>query len=107
MSRRARLELSTVNGASSDAALDREVWAITTAEVEKGWLLGPYTTAELDAALGSWTPSRRFGVRQSGKVRAIDDFAASRVNEGLSAQEPAWPVSVASGEIRQRSRYTR
>lgn len=30
-------------------------------------------------------PSRRFGVEQGGKVRAIDDFSASRVNEATLA----------------------
>ena len=78
---------------SGDADQDFELYACTLAEVEKGWLAGPLSTADL-ASLGAWVPSRRFGVRQGGKLRAVDDFSASGVNAALSAAETIDPTDV-------------
>ena len=46
---------------------------------------------QLDAKLGKWLPSRRFGIIQSGKVRVIDDYSASLVNSSVSAEETIDP----------------
>lgn len=78
-------------GGSDDTALDQEVFGATLLEVEKGWLKGPFSADELTRRLGCWVPSRRFGVRQGEKMRCIDDFAASGVNDALSASETVDP----------------
>ena len=74
-----------------DDELQQQVYDITLEEVEKGWLDGPFTAQELDKKLGLWVPSRRFGIRQGKKIRAIDDYAASKINLALSAVEAVDP----------------
>ena len=76
---------------AEDGDLDAQVHAATLKEVERGWLSGPHTASDLDKRLGRWVPSRRFGVRQGDKVRCIDDFAASGINDALSAVETVDP----------------
>ena len=49
---------------------------------------GPYTSSELDKKFdGCWIPSKRFGVRQGGKIRAVDDFSEFLVNASVTATE--------------------
>ena len=67
---------------SGDSTLDREVWDMCMEEQSKGWIKGPYKDCtELTNELG-YEPhlSRRFGLRQTSKVRLIDDFRESAVN---------------------------
>ena len=56
-------DLESAQGASDDAEMDRTVRANTVAEVERGWLEGPYTAGELNELIGMWMPSKRFGLR--------------------------------------------
>ena len=66
-----------------DAEVANHLWdeAEQQATDGSGWLLGPYTAEELDAMYpDGWVPSRRFGVVQGEKTRAIDDPKASMVN---------------------------
>ena len=49
------------------------------------------TRKPLYRMLGCWIPSRRFGIRQSKKLRVIFDFVASLVNDALSAVETVDP----------------
>ena len=72
--------------ASDDPGLDEALFAHTLGEVEKGWLRGPPSADEL-AGLGPFVPSRRFGIVQGGKLRPIDDYSISRVNDTLAASE--------------------
>ena len=55
---------------------DEDTWNATVEEAtEKSWLDGPYSWEQLeDMFKGEWTPARRFGIIQSGKLRVIDDF---------------------------------
>ena len=54
------------------------------AEVDKGWLSGPLAWDEVpDQA----PISKRFGLRQRHKVRLIDDFSESAVNDTVSVHE--------------------
>eukprot|EP00971_Amphidinium_carterae_P335009 6470635-Amphidinium_carterae.1 len=70
------------------SALDSAVVDGTMEEVSKGWLSGPYTTADLDGMFDQkWIPSRRFAVQQSSKIRLIDDFSGSLVNSCVSTSE--------------------
>ena len=88
-----RAEVIAACRGSGDLALDEELFATTCEEAEKGWLRAPLSQVEL-APLGSWVPSRRFGIRQGGKLRAIDDYTVSRVNSALSTSECIDPDDV-------------
>ena len=69
---------------SGDAEIDKEVWEQTLQECEKGWLRGPLQPQQVpdDAPV-----SKRFGLRQRHKIRLIDDFSESAVNEAVSVSE--------------------
>ena len=60
-------------------------------EASGGRLRGPVPARDLDKRLGCWLPNRRFGIKQAGKLRVIDDYAASLVNDGLAAVEAVAP----------------
>eukprot|EP00435_Cladocopium_sp_Y103_P070991 s38_g36.t1 len=78
--------LSSVRS-SGDPELDAEVFSKTLAELECGWLSGPFELSDLppDAIV-----SRRFGIKQTSgeivKVRLIDDFSASGVNSTVQVE---------------------
>lgn len=63
---------------SGDDTLDEAVWDETQSELAKGWIDGPW---RYDHLPGGSVISRRFGLRQSTKVRVIDDFSCSGVND--------------------------
>ena len=68
--------------------LARDVLKATEDEVRAGFLSGPHTEEELDRTLGPlWVASRRFGVKQGGKVRPIDDLSESCVNATVRLSE--------------------
>ena len=60
------------------------VWNQTLDEVTKGDIVGPL---ELDEVPMDCPLSRRFGVRQDGKIRCVDDFSASGVNATAQPME--------------------
>ena len=66
-------------------------WAVYEETIQQkadGWVKGPYTSSELDKKFdGCWIPSKRFGVRQGGKIRAVDDFSEFLVNASVTATE--------------------
>ena len=68
---------------SGDDEIDREVFSKTQDEVACGWLEGPDLE---ETAIISW----RFGIRQSSgdvvKIRLIDDFTASNVNQAVQVE---------------------
>ena len=73
---------------------DREVafavWEKTMEQVasQKGWVKGPFTAEELTNRVGPhWIPARRFGVRQSGKIREVDDFSQYMINASTELHE--------------------
>ena len=65
-----------------DADVVEAVYAETLAEVERGWLRGPFSEEQLDARHTWWVPCRRFGVSQGAKVRAVDDYSIFGHNLG-------------------------
>ena len=74
-----------------DDELLKSVWSQTMDETETGALVGPITLQEIDPA----TPlSRRFGIRQGGKIRCVDDFSRSGVNVCCSTSESPKPHTV-------------
>eukprot|EP00435_Cladocopium_sp_Y103_P006698 s4577_g2.t1 len=73
-----------------DPDIARAVWDETMEQAapDKAWVKGPFSAAEVTKAHGShWVPSRRFGVRQGGKVRAVDDFSQFLVNSTVTSHE--------------------
>ena len=77
-----------VNVAEGVCDMAEVVWDATLKEVAKGWLVGPYSAEEVTRELGPlWTPSRRFGIVQGGKVRNIDDLSEFSVNQAYGTPE--------------------
>jgi hypothetical protein len=80
--RASRVALLASVRSSGDLEIDNEVFSKTMDEVACGWLEGPLELSSLgdDAVI-----SRRFGIRQTSgevvKIRLIDDFTASNVNQ--------------------------
>ena len=69
---------------SEDPAVDLGVYQSTLDEMQRGWLHGPYMEHELG---NDCTVTRRFGVRQGAKVRPIDNYTESLVNQTTSSGE--------------------
>ncbi|CAE7793477.1 unnamed protein product [Symbiodinium sp. CCMP2592] len=68
----------------------RALWdeAVEQASDDSGWLHGPLSEEDLDQLFpDGWIPSRRFGVQQGDKTRAIDDLRASMVNATCTSSE--------------------
>ena len=87
-----RKSILNMNRASIDLSIDEEVWSATLKEKEDGWLLGPYTSAELDEKFpDGWLTVPRFGILQgageSAKIRSIDDCKLPGINTALSSVE--------------------
>ena len=71
-------------GSSGDPELDLEVWRQTLQEVDAGWLTGPLEPSEVSDSLPL---SKRFGLAQKTKVRLIDNFSSSGVNDLVTVCE--------------------
>ena len=68
---------------ASDPELERDLLKVTMDEAKAGWLQGPFSSeTEVSEHLGrtDWSLMRRFGVRQGGKLRPIDDACDSDLN---------------------------
>lgn len=75
---------------SGDVDLDMESWEKTMEEQSVGWLRGPfYSIADLQLELNGQVPhlSRRFSIRQSGKIRLIDDYLESNINATYACED--------------------
>ena len=69
---------------SGDDEIDSAVWSRALEEVAEGWLSGPLDLKDI----GADEPiSRRFGLKQRDKVRPIDDFSATSVNDAVTSWE--------------------
>ena len=73
------------------------IWDGACDEAAKGWLSGPYTEQSLTEKLGPmFVVSRRFGLEQPDKIRAIDDMSESLVNAAYGSYYkldlPRWHV---------------
>eukprot|EP00435_Cladocopium_sp_Y103_P061402 s464_g23.t1 len=69
---------------SGDSEVDLEVWNQTLEECKKGWLVGPLQPEEVPFGAPM---SKRFGLRQKHKIRLIDDFSESSVNQAVTVTE--------------------
>ena len=74
-----------------DDELLRSVWSQTMDETETGALVGPIELQKVDQSIPL---SRRFGIRQGGKIRCVDDFSRSGVNACCSTSESPKPHTV-------------
>ena len=75
---------------ADDAEVAVAVWEETLEQAmpEKQWVRGPFTAEQISERQGNnWIPSRRFGVRQGGKIRSVDDFSQYLVNATVTAHE--------------------
>ena len=60
----------------------------TQQQLQDGLVRGPFSAAQLDKKYnGCWIPSKRFGVRQNNKIRAVDDFSEFLVNASVTSTE--------------------
>ena len=71
-----------------DAEIAKAVYDETVQQVADGWVKGPFSEHDLDLKYGGcWIPSKRFGVRQGQKVRAVDDFSEFLINASVTSTE--------------------
>ncbi|CAE7514707.1 unnamed protein product, partial [Symbiodinium sp. CCMP2456] len=79
---------SSCRAAAKDPEVATAVWDEALEQVNKGWLRGPYSWSEIDAKYkGTWTGSKRFGILQGDKIRAIDDLSEFLVNSAVTETE--------------------
>ena len=69
---------------SGDPHVDQDLYKVTCEEVRTGWLRGPFKESDIPSHS---SVSRRFPVVQHGKVRPIDDMAASCINMATATAE--------------------
>ena len=74
-----------------DEEIDLQVDEKTLEEVELGWTSGP---VPLEALPETAVLSRRFGLRQPGKIRLIDDLTGSHVNNSVQTVESPKPQNI-------------
>jgi len=66
-------------GPSQDAKLDDVVTEATRDEVDRGWLVGPFSREELDRRHGLWVPARRFGIWQGGGAASLTTLVKTAI----------------------------
>jgi hypothetical protein len=70
-----RMIYASCKRVASDPEIAEAVYQETMQQLQDGWVQGPFSMQQMDDRHnGCWIPSKRFGVRQGGKVRAVDDF---------------------------------
>ena len=79
---------SSCRRVGSDPEIAAAVYEETQQQLKDGWVKGPYTARQLDERYGGcWIPSKRFGVRQGEKIRAVDDFSEFLINASVTSTE--------------------
>ena len=73
---------------SGDDEVDKVVYEKTIEEVSAGWATGPFSLKDLPEQC---ILSRRFGLRQTSKIRLIDDLSGSSVNASVQTVESPKP----------------
>ena len=71
-----------------DSEIAHSVWDQTLQEVLRGEAEGPFDLSEVPS---HFPLSRRFGVKQNGKIRCVDDFSWSGINAASQARESPKP----------------
>ena len=91
--------LAAKTRSSGDEEVDKTLWEQAADEVAKGWLVGPFEScSHLTEALGIQNPvlSRRFPISQGSKLRAIDDFKESQINDTYGKCDKLWLMDIDS-----------
>ena len=83
-----RLSICYSARSSGDEEIDMAVLEKTQEEVDNGWAIGPL---ELDQLPPEAVLSRRFGLKQPGKVRLIDDLSGSLIISTVQTNESPKP----------------
>ena len=86
------IEARTVS--SGDDNMDEQLWQKTLEEVEQGYLEGPF---DFDALPPGCLVSSRFPLMQGTKLRPIDNYSSSLINDTVSVSEK--PVTHSIDEI--------
>ena len=102
------LELDASVRGRTRTADSEACWAATIAELDEGWIDGPWSFADMELQFGTgrWCGIRRFPVIQANGVRPCDDAAESGHNwatwmhETIQCVGPDWLVRVASEFVR-------
>ena len=71
-----------------DSEIAHSVWDQTLQEVLRGEAEGPFDLSEVPS---DFPLSRRFGVKQNGKIRCVDDFSWSGINAASQPRESPKP----------------
>ena len=66
-----------------DSEIAHSVWDQTLQEVIRGEAEGPFDLSEVPS---DFPLSRRFGVKQNGKIRCVDDFSWSGIKRCVSTE---------------------
>jgi hypothetical protein len=97
MSKHNNLSLCNRTKSSGSDDIDSKLWELAMEERNQGWLIGPFSTVE---ELLPYTMdiqphlSRRFPLDQGSKLRPIDDFAESSVNQCHGRFDKLWLMDV-------------
>ena len=88
-----RMVFSSCKRVAADPEIAQAVHQETLQQLQDGWVKGPFTMQQMDQKYGGcWIPSKRFGVKQSGKIRAVDDFSEFLINSSVTTTEKTGPV---------------
>ena len=79
---------------SGDIEVDKLLWAKTLEEVDRGHLSGPY---QIDALPHGCLVNSRFPIIQGGKLRPIDNYTSSLVNDTVTISEK--PITHSIDEV--------
>ena len=89
---KSQIEARTVS--SGDNVMDEQLWQKTLEEVEQGYLEGPF---DFDTLPPDCLVSSRFPLIQGAKLRPIDNYSSSLINDTVSVSEK--PVTHSIDEI--------
>ena len=99
--RAANLAILDSTRSSGDLELDSELWNKSREEVAKGWLA---KVDDLQVALDNGRISKRFPLRQGGKVRCIDNSPrAKSMTQSPSLRKSQWmdPILLLQPQLRR------
>lgn len=88
---RERPAIATQFSGSIDNELAAAIWEKTLEEADLGILEGPLYLSLIPS---NYPLSRRFGIRQSGKIRYIDNFSRSSVNRCVQTYKSPRPHTI-------------
>ena len=83
-----KMIFSSTKKVAADPEIATAAYDETQQQLQDGWVKGPFSDEQLDRKFPKgWVPSKRFGVRQGDKIRAVDDFSEFLVNMSITSTE--------------------